>query len=106
MNIQRSRTIRILSTKAVRARSLEDAYDVDWSSGPVGVGAFGRVYAATCRRTGERVALKRIPKSLASREDFQREMEALLRIQKWGSSRVVSVYIIRRIRGSLSKMNY
>jgi hypothetical protein len=30
------------------------------------------------------VALKRIPKKLASREDFQREMEALLRIQKWG----------------------
>lgn len=30
------------------------------------------------------MALKRIPKKLASREDFQREMEALLRIQKWG----------------------
>ena len=27
---------------------------------------------------------RRIPKKLASREDFQREMEALLRIQKWG----------------------
>ena len=38
----------------------------------------------TNKETGERVAMKRIPKKLASREDFQREMEALLRIQKWG----------------------
>ncbi|KAL3775594.1 hypothetical protein ACHAW5_003497 [Stephanodiscus triporus] len=66
LNIQRSRTMRILSTKAVRTRSLSDAYVVDWSDGPVGIGAFGRVYAATNRRSGERVALKRIPKSLAS----------------------------------------
>lgn len=75
--------MRILSTKAVRTRSLEDAYDVHWND-ELGIGAFGRVYVARSRRTGERVAVKRIPKSLASREDFQRETEALLRIQKWG----------------------
>ena len=39
---------------------------------------------ATNNATKQKVALKRIPKKLASREDFQREMEALLRIQKWG----------------------
>ena len=83
LNIQRSRTMRILSTKAVRSKSLTDAYDVDWSN-ELGVGAFGRVYVAKSRRTNEIVALKRIPKSIASREDFQRETEALLRIQKWG----------------------
>ena len=47
-------------------------------------GAFGNVYMATNNATKQKVALKRIPKKLASREDFQREMEALLRIQKWG----------------------
>jgi serine/threonine protein kinase len=83
LNIQRSRTMRILSTKAVRSKSLTDAYDVDWQN-ELGVGAFGRVYVATSRHTNEIVALKRIPKSIASREDFQRETEALLRIQKWG----------------------
>ena len=35
--------------------------------------------------------MKRIPKKLASREDFQREMEALLRIQKWGGESAGSV---------------
>jgi hypothetical protein len=55
-----------------------------WDQVPMGEGTFGHVFLATSRRSGERVAFKRIPKSLASREDFQREMEALLRIQKWG----------------------
>ena len=84
LNIQRSRTLRILTSKATRGKSLSSSYHVDWDQVPMGEGAFGHVFLATSRRTGERVALKRIPKSLASREDFQREMEALLRIQKWG----------------------
>lgn len=84
LNIQRSRTLRILTSKATRGKSLSSSYDVDWNQVPMGEGAFGHVFLATSKRTGERVALKRIPKSLASREDFQREMEALLRIQKWG----------------------
>ncbi|KAL7520944.1 hypothetical protein ACHAWX_005637 [Stephanocyclus meneghinianus] len=84
LNIQRSRTLRILSSKAQKRHTLASLYRVDWNAPPIGSGAFGRVLLATHRRTGERVALKRIPKKLASRQDFQREMEALLRIQKWG----------------------
>jgi len=84
INIQRSRTLRILTSKATSDRSLSSLYSVDWNQVPIGEGAFGHVLVATSRQNGERVALKRIPKKLASREDFQREMEALLRIQKWG----------------------
>eukprot|EP00585_Thalassiosira_rotula_P005854 CAMPEP_0196159362 /NCGR_PEP_ID=MMETSP0910-20130528/46283_1 /TAXON_ID=49265 /ORGANISM="Thalassiosira rotula, Strain GSO102" /LENGTH=938 /DNA_ID=CAMNT_0041424281 /DNA_START=104 /DNA_END=2920 /DNA_ORIENTATION=- len=84
LNIQRSRTLRILTSKATSHRTLSSLYDIDWNQTPIGEGAFGHVLLATSNLTNERVALKRIPKKLASREDFQREMEALLRIQKWG----------------------
>lgn len=81
--IQRSRTLRVLSNTA-KKHTLASLYDVDWDASPIGSGAFGHVLLATHKKSGDRVALKRIPKKLASREDFQREMEALLRIQKWG----------------------
>ena len=84
INIQRSRTLRILTSKATQNRSLSSLYAIYWDQPPIGEAAFGHVLMATHKSTGERVALKRIPKKLASREDFQREMEALLRIQKWG----------------------
>lgn len=84
LNIQRSRTLRILTSKATSHRTLSSLYSIDWDQVPMGEGAFGHVLMARSHQTGERVALKRIPKKLASREDFQREMEALLRIQKWG----------------------
>ena len=83
LNIQRSRTLRILTSKATQNRSLDSEYSIDWDQDPIGEGAFGHVLMAQQNVSGERVALKRIPKKLASREDFQREMEALLRIQKW-----------------------
>ena len=76
--------MRIMSSKAIQNRSLSSLYDVDWKQEPIGEGAFGHVLLATHKSSGERVAIKRIPKKLASHEDFQREMEALLRIQKWG----------------------
>ena len=82
--IQRSRTLRVLSNTAKKHTSLSSLYAVDWDQTPIGIGAFGHVLSATHKQSGDRVALKRIPKKLASREDFQREMEALLRVQKWG----------------------
>jgi len=84
LTIQRSRTLRILTSKATSNRTLGSLYTIDWNATPIGEGAFGHVLVAKSKQTGERYALKRIPKKLASREDFQREMEALLRIQKWG----------------------
>mmetsp|Transcript_12946 Transcript_12946/g.21216 ORF Transcript_12946/g.21216 Transcript_12946/m.21216 type:complete len:824 (+) Transcript_12946:65-2536(+) len=83
-NIKRSRTMRIMSSKATQNRTLSSLYDIDWKQEPIGEGAFGHVLLGTHKSSGERVAIKRIPKKLASHEDFQREMEALLRIQKWG----------------------
>lgn len=83
-NFKRSRTMRIMSSKATQNRTLSSLYDVDWKQEPIGEGAFGHVLLGTHKSSGERVAIKRIPKKLASHEDFQREMEALLRIQKWG----------------------
>ena len=60
-------------------------YDVDTSNPDhcLGSGTFGQVYLATHRKTGERVAAKKIPtySSDERREYIQREIEALESIQ-------------------------
>jgi len=69
-------------------------------------GAFGNVYMATNNATKQKVALKRIPKKLASREDFQREMEALLRIQKWGGHPHIWLVLLFMLIFSCLSMHY
>ena len=70
-----------LSTKNA---TLEDIYQVQWET-PLGIGGFGSVYEATHRRTGQKVALKEISKQYTSNQAFQREMNALLILQRNGS---------------------
>uniref|UniRef100_A0A7S2YCT2 cGMP-dependent protein kinase n=1 Tax=Entomoneis paludosa TaxID=265537 RepID=A0A7S2YCT2_9STRA len=62
---------------------LETKYRVNWRR-PLGEGAFGAVYLATNRSTGERVAVKKISQRFTNQAAFQNEMGALLEIQKAG----------------------
>jgi serine/threonine protein kinase len=62
---------------------VEDCYNVRWNR-PLGEGSFGTVYVATDRKTGEQVALKKIPKKFTDDVGFQREMDALLHVRAAG----------------------
>jgi len=65
-------------------RHLESRYDVNWKLVPLGVGSFGTVHRATDRRSGERVALKKITKKFTDDVSFQREMQSLLFVRAHG----------------------
>lgn len=57
-----------------------------WSKQDVlGVGAYGTVYLATRRRTGEKVALKLISKNLTDPAAFEQEMKVMTYIRDMGS---------------------
>jgi len=62
---------------------VEDVYRVKWTR-PLGEGSFGTVYNATDRKTGEEVAVKKIPKKFTDDVGFQREMDALLHVRDAG----------------------
>ena len=57
-------------------------YDID--PVPLGEGSFGEVYAVTDKRTGERLALKKIGKEFTDKVEFQKEMNALLHVRACG----------------------
>jgi tRNA A-37 threonylcarbamoyl transferase component Bud32 len=87
--LRRIQTIRRRMDKvSVKETPVESVYDIDPT--PLGVGAFGAVHLAIRRDTGERVALKRIPKlgsaaaETAADESFRNEISALLRIRTAG----------------------
>mmetsp|Transcript_7856 Transcript_7856/g.12467 ORF Transcript_7856/g.12467 Transcript_7856/m.12467 type:complete len:836 (-) Transcript_7856:441-2948(-) len=63
--------------------TVDSKYAVDWNQ-PLGVGAFGGVFAAEDRVTGRKVAIKQIPKHCTEYASFQREMEALAQIARAG----------------------
>eukprot|EP00956_Cyclotella_meneghiniana_P003212 scaffold3932_cov87-Cyclotella_meneghiniana.AAC.16 len=75
-------------------KSLESRYKVDWKH-PLGEGGYGdshtritlrsAVYSCTDRETGEKRALKMIPKAYTDEDSFQREIDALLRVRDNGS---------------------
>ncbi|KAL3772859.1 hypothetical protein ACHAWO_002689 [Cyclotella atomus] len=62
---------------------LHSIYKVDWGT-VLGEGAFGRVYPAKHRDTGEKVALKKISKRYTNSTSFRSETDALLRIYENG----------------------
>ena len=62
--------------------ALETKYEIN--PDPIGEGAFGQVFVARHRQTGELVAVKRIWKKYSDNQDFVREMSTLLQIQAHG----------------------
>jgi Protein kinase domain len=62
--------------------ALETKYEINPE--PIGEGAFGQVFVARHRQTGELVAVKRIWKKYSDNQDFVREMSTLLQIQAHG----------------------
>ncbi|CAB9525992.1 MAP kinase-activated protein kinase 2 (Fragment) [Seminavis robusta] len=81
-DLRRFRTLRRMDENSTKD-SMDSRYDVDWDS-PLGEGSFGAVYVATDRRTGEKVAVKKISKMYTNEDEFYREMAALLHISKAG----------------------
>ena len=80
--LKRKKTIENLTQKAERGR-LEDRFDVQWRE-PVGEGAFGLVYKARDKKTGETVAIKAVPRSAEYNSSFQREIDALVYLRENG----------------------
>eukprot|EP00985_Skeletonema_marinoi_P002396 scaffold1003_cov103-Skeletonema_marinoi.AAC.1 len=82
LRLQRSVTSKRMSQEAV-TRSFFSLYEVDFDN-PLGSGAYGDVYLCRDRATGEKYALKKIPKEYTQNAEFQREMNALLHLRANG----------------------
>ncbi len=82
LRLQRSVTSKRMSQEAA-TRSFFSLYEVDFDN-PLGSGAYGDVYSCRDRATGEKYALKKIPKEYTQNAEFQREMNALLHIRANG----------------------
>ena len=63
--------------------TLRSRYRINWFR-PLGEGTFGTVYSATDRATGEKVALKKLPKKHTDDLLFTREMDALMHLRGAG----------------------
>jgi len=81
--IRRYETFAKLQDTAITEDTLESKYAVQWRK-PLGQGTFGSVYLAKDRKTGERCAVKKIPKEFTDNLSFKREMDALLRLRDEG----------------------
>lgn len=79
--LRRQATIEQLQVTASPNR-LENTYRIRWDD-KLGEGAYGSVYLAHHKVTGEAVAVKEIDKRFTDSTDFQREMDALLRIREF-----------------------
>lgn len=83
MNVSRRGTIRLLKRTQNTMEYLHSRYVIDWKA-PIGEGAFGAVYKAISRETGEMFALKKIPKRFTDMAAFQNEINALMHIRDSG----------------------
>lgn len=68
--------------KSSTKQTLVSKYEVN--PDPIGEGAFGQVFVARDRTTGELVAVKKIWKEYSDNQDFVREMSTLLQIRAHG----------------------
>ncbi|KAL3924966.1 MAG: hypothetical protein SGILL_000722, partial [Bacillariaceae sp.] len=82
-SLRRRRTIKRMDETKTRER-LENKYRVDWKR-PLGEGGFGAVYLGTDKKTGELVAVKKIPKRHTNDSGFQQEMNAFHQIRRNGN---------------------
>lgn len=71
-DVRRFQTLKRMDENTTK-ESLDSRYDIDWKN-PLGEGSFGAVYLATERRTGEKVAVKKISKKYTNEDEFYREM--------------------------------
>ena len=81
--LQRSQTASLLEDTRNKKDQFERKYDVDWDHA-LGEGAFGAVYSAVHTETGERVAIKQISKDVVDDPQFEKEIDALLRLRHNG----------------------
>ncbi len=81
--LSRRATIRILNETSNPIENLHAKYFIDWSR-HLGEGAFGQVFLAQNKRTGDKVALKKIPKKFTDNASFQNEVNALFRVEANG----------------------
>ena len=79
--VRRRATLARMSSSKSR-QTLESRYELNPE--PIGEGAFGQVFVARDRDTGELVAVKKIWKEYSDNQDFVREMNALLQIRAHG----------------------
>lgn len=77
---RRATLARMRSSKT--RQTLESKYEVNPE--PIGEGAFGQVFVARDRQTGELVAVKKIWKEYSDNQDFVREMSTLLELRNHG----------------------
>ena len=82
-NLRRQKTMQTMDRTATKV-TLKERYRVEWKH-PLGEGSFGSVYIATDRQSGDRVAIKKISKSISDNISFQREIDALLHLRQAGS---------------------
>jgi predicted Ser/Thr protein kinase len=80
--IRRHQTLAKMQDSATKA-TLTSKYEVQWGEF-LGEGAFGQVFLAKDRKTGEAVAVKKMPQNMTDNVSFQREMDALLRLRDEG----------------------
>jgi len=80
-----------LSKIATPIKDITKVYDI---GEVLGEGGFGKVYRATRRSDGMAVALKRIPKEWTKSDEFQREVNALCRLNDvaGGHTHICQVY--------------
>eukprot|EP00550_Attheya_septentrionalis_P001543 CAMPEP_0198291050 /NCGR_PEP_ID=MMETSP1449-20131203/8707_1 /TAXON_ID=420275 /ORGANISM="Attheya septentrionalis, Strain CCMP2084" /LENGTH=853 /DNA_ID=CAMNT_0043989641 /DNA_START=254 /DNA_END=2815 /DNA_ORIENTATION=+ len=80
--LARHRTIANMESTMNHSK-MESRYKINWTE-VLGEGAFGMVYSAVDRLTGEKVALKKISKDCTSDASFQQEMNTLLHLMAVG----------------------
>jgi hypothetical protein len=81
--LSRRATILLLNETSNPIQNLYANYSVSWNR-YLGEGAFGAVHLATNKITGDKVALKKIPKKFTDDASFQNEVNALTRVRANG----------------------
>mmetsp|Transcript_3749 Transcript_3749/g.8100 ORF Transcript_3749/g.8100 Transcript_3749/m.8100 type:complete len:1004 (+) Transcript_3749:497-3508(+) len=82
-NLYSDHVHKLLVQEARKDQDVESKYKIYWRK-PLGEGAFGTVYLAQRKSSGERVAIKKISQRFTNQTSFSNEMGALLQIRQNG----------------------